>query len=545
MMITPELFGAYLKCPTKCFLLAHGEPPTGNAYAEWVWKHNDSYRSAGVARLKDRVPREEWMESTQEPLDLKAGRWRLAVDFHAQARNLESRLQGLERLPAEGRAKTAQFVPIRFIFTNKLTKDDKLMLAFDALVLSEMLSSEVNVGKIVHGDDQTTVKAKTSVLLSEARKQTANIALLLSNSSPPDLVLNRHCVECDFQARCRLKATEKDDLSLLSNMSEKERTKFKAEGIFTVTQLSYTFRPRRRPKQSKEKREKYHHALKALAIRLKKIHIVGNPELKIQGTPVYLDVEGLPDREFYYLIGVRVMISGAVVQSSFWADEVQAEKALWGAFLNLLSGVEKPVLVHYGSFETTFLKRMVERYGAPSEGSRPAEALKSPLNLVSFLFAQIYFPCYSNRLKDVGPCLGFQWSSTGASGIDSIIWRMRWEQSHDSSLKQKLITYNSEDCRVLEILTGTLSRVCNRTSQIGPDDGMTPEVVLAESSTSSETLWPRFSSPIHDFELINKAARWDYQRERVYLRTDKSVKRAASTSKVHAKRATRINKSVF
>ena len=69
-------------------------------------------------------------------------------------------------------------------------------------------------------------------------------------------------------------------------------------GIFTVTQLSCTFRPRRRPKWQRDKREKYHHALKALAIREQKIHIVGSPELKLAGTPVYLDVEGLPDRDF-------------------------------------------------------------------------------------------------------------------------------------------------------------------------------------------------------------------------------------------------------
>ena len=98
---------------------------------------------------------------------------------------------------------------------------------------------------------------------------------------------------------------EKDDFSLLAGMSAKERQKLRSKGIFTVTQLSYTFRPRRRPKRLRDKREKYHHSLKALAIREKKIHIVGSPELKIEGTPVYLDVEGLPDRDFYYLIGAR------------------------------------------------------------------------------------------------------------------------------------------------------------------------------------------------------------------------------------------------
>jgi hypothetical protein len=48
-----------------------------------------------------------------------------------------------------------------------------------------------------------------------------------------------------------------------------------------------------------DKRDKYQHSLKALAIREKKIHIVGSPAVKIEGTPVYLDVEGVPDRDFY------------------------------------------------------------------------------------------------------------------------------------------------------------------------------------------------------------------------------------------------------
>ncbi len=101
-------------------------------------------------------------------------------------------------------------------------------------------------------------------------------------------------------------------------MSAKERQKLRSKGIFTVTQLSYTFRPRRRPKRLRDKREKYHHSLKALAIREKKIHIVGSPELKIEGTPVYLDVEGLPDRDFYYLIGLRIGHGDTAVQHSLW-----------------------------------------------------------------------------------------------------------------------------------------------------------------------------------------------------------------------------------
>lgn len=56
-----------------------------------------------------------------------------------------------------------------------------------------------------------------------------------------------------------------------------------------------------------------------MAIREKRIHIVGSPEL-IEGTPADLDVEGLPDRDFYYRIGLRIGNGDTAVQHSLWAD---------------------------------------------------------------------------------------------------------------------------------------------------------------------------------------------------------------------------------
>jgi len=36
MKITSDLFAAFLKCPTKCWLHSRGEIGAGNKYAEWV-----------------------------------------------------------------------------------------------------------------------------------------------------------------------------------------------------------------------------------------------------------------------------------------------------------------------------------------------------------------------------------------------------------------------------------------------------------------------------------------------------------------------------
>ena len=126
-------------------------------------------------------------------------------------------------LAVRGRGKPDHIIAIRFISTNKICKDAKLLLAFDALALSEMLKQEVSLGKIIHGDNHATLNVKTSSLGREVRQHIAKIDALLSSPSPPNLVLIPHCAECEFQTRCRRKALENNDLSLLSGMTEKEK----------------------------------------------------------------------------------------------------------------------------------------------------------------------------------------------------------------------------------------------------------------------------------------------------------------------------------
>ena len=464
MKTTSALLEWYLKCPTECWLRAAGEQPSGNTYAEWKEAQDESFRAVQVERLITEIPTGEFVRSPT-PEGLKAGNWRMAADIvvsvpalssSAPPCILESHIHAVERVASGGRGKAAQFVPIRFVFRNKLTKADRLIAAFDTMVLSAAINRKITVGKIIHGDDHGTLKVKTSALANEVRKLISKIVALLASPAPPDLILNRHCAECEYQARCRQQALDKDDLSLLANMSEKERKKLHGKGIFTVTQLSYTFRPRRRSKRQRDRREKYHHSLKALAIRENKIHIVGSPELKIEGTPVYLDVEGVPDRDFYYLIGMRIGNGESAVQHSLWADTTEDEGKIWGDFLAIIETVENPVLVHYGSYETVFLTRMCERHIHPARNSVPGKAISSPVNLLSYIYSRIYFPTYSNGLKEVGSFIGATWQSLHASGIQSITWRSAWETSRSDDLKLSLLVYNQNDCEAVYVLFDAL-----------------------------------------------------------------------------------------
>ena len=50
MIISCQLFEAYLFCPLKCWLRSRAEPVTGNKYAEWTRAHKEAYYREGLKR---------------------------------------------------------------------------------------------------------------------------------------------------------------------------------------------------------------------------------------------------------------------------------------------------------------------------------------------------------------------------------------------------------------------------------------------------------------------------------------------------------------
>ncbi len=545
MLITDETFQAFLRCETKAYLKFSGALQSQSEFIVWQRRLAEEFKRECCAELRSQFLEEECFVGTPPPQDFEEGKYALVIDCTVQAQGIKSQVHALERMAFLSRKQPSAYIPIRFVPTEKITKQDKLSLAFDALALCGVFGREPPMGKIICGSEHSIRKVDLDGLVKAARSLIKKIAILLSQGTPPDLVLNRHCAECEFQAACRQKAVEKDDLSLLSGMTQKERKGNRNKGIFTVTQLSYTFRPRRKPKRLVSKREKYHYALKALAIRERKIHVVGSPELKVNGTPVYLDVEGVPDRDFYYLIGMRIQRCDSSVQHSFWANDPQEELKIWQEFLHTLAEVQNPVMIHYGSYETHFLKRMSKRYG--NAGCDPAlleNAMNESVNLLSFIYAQIYFPTYSNGLKEVAGFLGFKWSATNPSGAQSLRWRHDWEESNDACTKQELITYNGEDCEAVERVANTISRLVPAEQNLLMPAADT-DVVLADLLKNPNPYnWGKPEFLLPELDYVNRCAYWDYQRDKIYIRSSPVLRRLVKCRSRKANSALRVNKIV-
>src|SRR5262249_35714565 len=158
--------------------------------------------------------------------------------------------------------------------------------------------------------------------------------------------------------------------------------------IFTVTQLAYTFRPRRKGKRARGESPTHHAALQALAIRDARTYVLGKPEVPSRPVRVYLDLEGGTDAADVYLIGALVVKDRVATMHSFWADETDGGDQLLAQFLELIRE-EDFDLLHFGSYERRFLKRVrrIARRKGPVD-----RLLTGAVDVLALLRSNVYFP---------------------------------------------------------------------------------------------------------------------------------------------------------
>ena len=234
-------------------------------------------------------------------------------------------------------------------------------------------------------------------------------------------------------------------LSLLRGISEKEiKRKYSRRGIFTVTQMSCTFRPRRKGKRRKQQRQLHQHALQALAIREKKIHILGTSELPASLTSTSTsrairnalrlsargNRRGERDRGAAFVLGRRPRRRARIFQQ----------------FLDLLAVHEDAWLYAYGSYEATFLRRLREASG-PGEARRydsRQDVQRAVCHPPTCLLPDLLKRSEGHRRLPRLPLDG-----GGRLGHPEYRLAEAVGGFHSPRMKETLMTYNLEDCAAL------------------------------------------------------------------------------------------------
>jgi predicted RecB family nuclease len=538
-MITDRTFLNFLNCRRKAFLQAAGsrgqQPEIERVQLEFdvLYRRRALEAFVGHYRLSDVVvDPTSWASIHGTPGVIV----NVAVGDH----DVQAQLHAAERIESQVGRGAAIYAPVLFVRANHLTRSDKLLLAFQALALASVQGAIPPGAKLIHGDERRVMKVKVEPLLDEVRRLLSDIRAAQTAPAAPRVTLNSHCGACEFRAACRRAAEASDDLSLLRGLSEKEVEQHRRRGITTVNQFSHTYRPGRRGKRRAGKARKHDHALQALALREQKVYVLDSLEVPQGGAAVYLDIEGLPDRGFDYLIGLLAVKDGVATEHSFWADDPGQERAIWAECVRVLEGLGDYTLYHYGRYESRFLDRMKRAAASEEEGSTVGRIQARSCNILAAIYSHVYFPTWSNGLKDVGTFLGATWSAAGASGVQSMAWRLAWELNGDEAIKQRLLVYNREDCLALRRVTEFLLSLCgdraSTPSTAGPAVASVQDLPQAGRFRFGKT---QFFSP--ELVHINKCAYSNYQREKVYLRTSPAVRKSLRRKQWAARKRHQVN----
>ncbi len=526
MLITESHFLAYCQCAYKSFLKSKVEIGEVVDYEVVQQEADARFRAEAIERL---LRSHAESQVSREPSLLRFAVEEGAtfiVGARVEASDVALKFDLLERLVDRDDDKRPLYVPLTFSHRNKLTHQDSLIAALHGIILTDDLGQPVPFVKVVHGPGFSVSKIKlggptgATRLVKEAQQSLNGLRKQVESTSPPLMILNSHCPYCEFRDRCHAEAVGRDDLSLIRGMSENEILAQQKRGINTVTQFACTFRPKSIGVRRSKPLKRHLHALQALAVRDKKVYVVRSPEIPAKMCRVYLDVEGLPDQDFHYLVGVIVEADGQTSPHSFWADDLTQEKTIWLKLLDFLRDQGECALFHYGAYEKAYIKRMLRKYPGP-DTPFPGAGNSALFNVLGAIRTNVYFPTYSNSLKDIVAYLGTTWTGTITSGIECIAARRRWEKLRDPAIKKAILDYNRQDCLAVQRVVGFLSSL---SSEASADS----QIQLAsEIVVESHNRFGKVDFALPEMGFINKCARFNYQRDKVLVRTDPAVRASA------------------
>ena len=254
-----------------------------------------------------------------------------------------------------------------------------------------------------------------------------------------------------------------------------------------------------------------------------------------------MDFEGLPDERYIYQIGIVIKEKKSEKTFTFWADSKDGEEKIFKQFLKVLSKLKDYTIYHYGNYEISNLKRVSRKIDSINK-DKIESVIKNSQNLLSIFTTNIYTLTYANGLKDIANILGFKWTAKNASGIQSIVWRKSWELERIKKLKDKIILYNIEDCRALMVVKDWIEKIKVQFECPNNEELRKVSDIVPESKYQAE--YCIFKSSIKDLEIINKCAYFDYQRTKVYLRTNKAVAKALKKEHRNKRTSGRVNRII-
>jgi predicted RecB family nuclease len=517
MEISDSIVMKYIHCPYKAFLAIEEIKEDYNDYSDFIAKYqNRLIVSLNVTPLEiNTINQLSEIESTI-----------LTLGKYYYIENLILKNYVLNKLIIKIIKDEHECNKIHFVLPNPLDAiyfESKINAAF---IIFAAQSNGLNI------DDKVTIISTNSsqATIIKLDLYFKKIEAIIENinkfkTQPPFFSKNKHCRFCGYNEYCMKKAIEDDHLSLISSLDQKEIEELNSKGIFSVKQLSYTFKPRRKRKDVKNQKLNHFPDLKALCLR-KRTVLIYDRDFNLRDTfpRIYLDVEGYVKTQKYYSISIVIDNNGVNSHKSFWIDNFNNEMNILYDFIRYIepyiSGNYS--LYCYGKYDKEFLEQLYSKIKWKRKKELIKTLIENYCDLFQIFHYQIYVPTFSNNLKSIASFLGYKLYDNNFDGITAYINRKEWEDSNNFKVKKKILLHNIDDCYALKHVLEFIINIKNE-----------QETDIKFTSDLSEEIDRRYagrklgnqSQILEDYQNINKRAYFDYQRDKIFFGRKAKIKK--------------------
>lgn len=296
---------SYNKCPLKSYKYLKGEKGSISEYEKLLQQDKENLTNTFISNQNIQVKSFEKFDKPTKG----------DIFYKDVLLTIKDSKVLIDLLKKEGK----YLIPIIFNSNDKLSKENRLEINWIKYVLEEC-NYKIKEVQVVSNTRTTKIKKFDDKEIKKTLFHLNNFDI-----EAPRLILNKNCVTCEFQEKCTTEAKQKDDLSLLDRISKKQILQLEKKGIFTVKQLSYTYKPRKRSKKLREN-YLYKPELQALAIREEKVFIQKKPEVTEEKTELFFDIEGINEINEFYLFGALILHNEQINYEYFYCKEKEDEK---------------------------------------------------------------------------------------------------------------------------------------------------------------------------------------------------------------------------
>jgi len=252
------------------------------------------------------------------------------------------------------------------------------------------------------------------------------------------------CARCDWENLCRSQLVAVNDVTLLTNVSAKERRELATTGIRRIDQIaglepgdprignpSIVFQARARTAQ-----------------RLLRFTPVQEP-LNVPSAEIEVDFDIETYRGSIYLAGFLTTRDASCVYEPIadWTGTHDGERELVREMFEKLATISQPqsLVLHWTDYEQRALFEAGQRHelSIPGYASVQDWFEQNAVDLCDWTRKNLVSP-NGYSLKVVAPLSGFSWRDDDPGGRQSEIWFERFIQG-DGDMRERLLQYNEDD----------------------------------------------------------------------------------------------------